>query len=48
MALRRDAYLGLFAHLFGYTPAQVDDLSVRDFEQLAAWADDHNRQQEAS
>jgi len=43
--LRRDQYLGLFAYLFGFTPADVEALSTADFDSLAAWVDDHQQQQ---
>lgn len=39
MKTRRDKYLGAMAYLFGYTPAQIDDMTVVDFEGLAAWVD---------
>jgi hypothetical protein len=42
---RRARYLGLFAHLYGFRPPDVDALVLEDFQQLAAWADEYVRQQ---
>jgi hypothetical protein len=44
--VRRAYYLGAMAHLFGYTPAEVDDLDVADFDHLAEWAEDYLARQE--
>lgn len=39
MTAKRQQYLGLFAHLFGISPAEFDELDYEDTEQLMADAD---------